>query len=131
MFLTFVEFELLNFKSMGKVIIEEMEFYAHHGCFLEEQIIGARYLVNIEYEYDTSRAAESDQLGDAVNYQQLYKTVKTQMKQSSHLLEHLTNRIVEAICGAFPKITGITVRVSKLNPPVGGKVKSVSVELTR
>ncbi|HSV75448.1 MAG TPA: dihydroneopterin aldolase [Bacteroidales bacterium] len=116
---------------MGKVIIEEMEFYAHHGCFLEEQIIGSRYLVNIEYEYDSARAALNDQLSDAVNYQQLYKVVKAQMKQSSHLLEHLTHRIVETIYAAFPNIISLTVRVSKLNPPVGGKVKSVSVELTR
>ena len=32
---------------MGKIILEQMEFYAYHGCFQEEQIIGNRFVVQL------------------------------------------------------------------------------------
>ena len=35
---------------MGKIIIEEMEFYAFHGHYQEEQIVGNRFLVDLEMD---------------------------------------------------------------------------------
>ncbi len=35
---------------MGKIIIEDMEFYAFHGHYKEEQIVGNRFLVDLEIE---------------------------------------------------------------------------------
>jgi len=116
---------------MAKIILEEMEFYAHHGCFLEEQLVGARFTVNLEFEYDSSIAEVSDKIDDAVNYQQLYKIVKSEMRQNSNLIEAVANRIVNQILYDFPEIQNLVVRVSKLNPPVGGKVKSVGVVIER
>jgi len=116
---------------MAKIILEEMEFYAHHGCFLEEQLVGARFIVNLEFEYDSSIAEVSDKIEDAVNYQQLYKIVKGEMKKNSKLIEAVANRIASEIQYAFPEIQYLLVRVSKLNPPVGGKVKSVGVVIER
>ncbi|HSV88218.1 MAG TPA: dihydroneopterin aldolase [Bacteroidales bacterium] len=116
---------------MAKIILDDMEFYAHHGCLLEEQLIGARFIVNLEFEYDSSIAEVSDKIEDAVNYQQLYKIVKGEMKKNSKLIEAVANRIASEIQYAFPEIQYLLVRVSKLNPPVGGKVKSVGVVIER
>ena len=55
---------------MGKIVIEEMEFYAFHGHYQEEQIVGNRFLVDLEMDADLTAAAGSDSLSDAVNYQQ-------------------------------------------------------------
>ena len=57
---------------MGKIVIEEMEFYAFHGHYQEEQIVGSRFLVDLELEANLSAPASSDNLNDAVNYQQAY-----------------------------------------------------------
>jgi dihydroneopterin aldolase len=32
---------------MGKIQIEDMEFYAYHGCYQEEAIVGNQFLVNL------------------------------------------------------------------------------------
>ncbi len=114
---------------MGKIILENMEFFAYHGCFKEEQIIGNRFLVKLEIETDTSKAEHSDHLHDTVNYQAVYQLVAEQMKVKSHLLEHIARRIIDAVMGAFPLITHLKVKVSKMNPPMGGKMEAVSVEL--
>lgn len=116
---------------MGKIILEQMEFYAYHGCFQEEQIIGNRFIVQLELETNTTAAETSDKLHDTVNYQQVYNLVKAQMDVKSHLLEHVARRILDAVNDAFPAIISLRVRISKMNPPMGGKMHAVSVELFR
>jgi dihydroneopterin aldolase len=108
-----------------------MEFYAFHGHYREEQIVGSRFLVDLTIEADTEKPAESDNLKDAVNYQQAYGIVKVQMEQKSHLLENIASRIINALYSEMNGIKKARVKVSKMNPPVGGKVNSVSVVVER
>ncbi len=107
-----------------------MEFFAYHGCFREEQLIGTKFVVDLCVETDTTAAEKSDYLHDTVNYTALYNAVKTEMEQKSHLLEHVAKRILVSICGQFPAISGIDLTISKLNPPVGGKMAQVSYKTT-
>jgi dihydroneopterin aldolase len=107
-----------------------MEFYAHHGCFKEEQIIGAHFIVDFWFESDTSEAEKSDALVKTINYQTVYSLIKQEMDQASHLLEHIARRILDRVCGHFPQIGFAEVTVSKLNPQLGGKADRVSVTLS-
>jgi dihydroneopterin aldolase len=116
---------------MGLIQIEGMEFYSFHGHFKEEQIVGNKFLVDLTLETDMEKPMLSDNLKDAVNYQRVYEIVKMQMELKSHLLEHIAGRIVDAILAEMEGIKKITVKVSKLNPPIGGKMNSVSVVLSR
>ena len=111
---------------MGKITLDGMEFFAYHGCFKEEQLIGTKFVVDLCLETDTSAAEQSDHLNDTVNYVSLYNVVKTEMDQKSHLLEHVASRIINTINEQFPAIAGINLTMSKLNPPVGGKMKQIS-----
>lgn len=116
---------------MGRIILEDMEFYAYHGCFAEEQIIGGRFLVNIEIDADTLSAENTDDLTKTINYQEVYLLIKKEMEIKSRLLEHVASRIVKAIKIKFPDILRISVNVSKMNPPLGGKIAKVSVHLEK
>jgi dihydroneopterin aldolase len=117
--------------TMGLIQIENMEFYAFHGHFKEERIVGNKFLVDLTIETDMKLPAESDNLKDAVNYQRVYEIIKAQMGLKSHLLEHIASRIIEAIYAELTGIEKITVKVSKMNPPMGGKIGSVSIVMTR
>jgi len=116
---------------MGLIQIENMEFYSFHGHFKEERIVGNRFLVDLTFETDMKIPAESDNLKDAVNYQRAYEIVKQQMEKKSHLLEHIAGRILDAIYAEMEGIQKVTVKVSKMNPPMGGKIGSVSVIMSR
>ncbi|MDK2978228.1 MAG: 7,8-dihydroneopterin aldolase/epimerase/oxygenase [Bacteroidales bacterium] len=116
---------------MGLIKIENMEFYAYHGHFKEEQIVGNRFLVDLTIETDMQVPAKSDDLKDALNYQVAYNLVKEQMQTKSHLLEHIAGRILDALYHHFHTIKKATVKVSKMNPPMGGKMERVSVTLSR
>ena len=116
---------------MGLIQIENMEFYSFHGHFKEERIVGNKFIVNVTLETDMKVPAESDNLKDAVNYQRVYEIIKLQMEKKSHLLEHIAGRILDAIYAEMEGIQKVTVKVSKMNPPIGGKIGSVSVIMSR
>ena len=115
---------------MGIISIENMEFYAYHGCFKEEQQIGTWFQVDLNMEVDTSKAEISDCLEDTVNYQAVYLTVKNEMMQKSKLLENVARRILDSIFRHYP-VHAAEVTVRKKNPPLGGKMGAVMVTLKR
>jgi dihydroneopterin aldolase len=53
------------------------------------------------------------------------------MEEKSHLLEHIAGRILDALYSELEGIKKATVKVSKMNPPMGGKIGSVSVVMSR
>ncbi len=112
---------------MGLIRIENMEFYSFHGHFKEEQIVGNRFLVDLTIETDMAVPAKTDNLKDAVNYQKAYQIIKTEMSKKSYLLENIAGRILDALYQEMEGISKATVKVSKMNPPMGGKIGSVSV----
>ena len=116
---------------MGLIRIEGMEFYSFHGHYKEEQIVGNRFIVDMEVETDMQVPAQTDNLKDAVNYQIIYDIVKNEMGKKSQLLENIAGRILDSIYLQLQGITKATVKVSKMNPSMGGKITSVSVELSR
>ncbi len=114
---------------MARIALEGMEFFAYHGCFSEEQIIGTRFVVDLFIDTDTRAAEESDRLSQTLNYQEIYLTVKEQMGMKSKLLEHVGRRILNAVHEKFPDIERAEVKVAKMNPALGGKIGSVSLTL--
>ena len=116
---------------MGWIEIHGMKFYAFHGHFKAERTVGNNFEVDLKIKTDCNKVAESDNLEDALNYQTAYEIVRTEMKTSSYLLEHLAKRILDALYDAFPLIENASVRISKMNPPMGGEIERVSVTLER
>lgn len=115
---------------MATIALEGMEFHAYHGCFAEEQMTGNTFFVDIYFNTDTEAAENSDNLAETINYAEVYELIKDEMAVKSNLLEHVGKRIINAIKNRFPEIDNIELKVSKMNPPIGGKVDNVSVILT-
>jgi 7,8-dihydroneopterin aldolase/epimerase/oxygenase len=121
----FDNFTVRKQQIMGTILLEGMEFFAFHGCFKEEQIIGTKFIVDLEVGADTAIAEDSDHLRDTLDYVGLYRCVKTEMEQKSHLLEHLAKRILTAVQTGFPAVDSIRLKIAKINPPMGGKMQQV------
>jgi dihydroneopterin aldolase len=111
---------------MGKILLEGMEFYAYHGHYKEEQIIGTKFIIELEIEFESDTAEHSDHLSDTINYQEVYQLVKKEMEINAHLIESVARRILNAIKQMFPQVKMVQVKISKINPPLGGKVKQVT-----
>lgn len=114
---------------LGEIKVENIRVYAYHGCLEEERIIGSEYLVAVTVGADLSKATVSDNLSDTIDYVQINRIVKEEMKVPSNLLEHVAKRIADRIFSETSEISETCVVVSKLNPPIGGDVEKVSVRL--
>lgn len=111
--------------------LEGMEFHAYHGCYDLEQIVGNRFTVDVRIEADLTEAAVTDDVNRSINYLTVYGIVAAQMAVKSRILENVAKRIVDAVYAGFPECLKVTVKVSKLAPPLGGKIAEVSVTSAR
>ncbi len=114
---------------MSTIRLKNIKIYAFHGCLVEESKIGSDYLVNLSVKANLTQAAKSDQLSDTVDYVLLQKIVTTEMQKRSKLLEHVAQRIIDAIFKEVDLVQTVKIRVAKVNPPIGGDVEDVSVVL--
>ena len=95
----------------------------------EETVIGSEYRVDLWVDADLTAASFSDDLKDTPDYVVLHQIVAEEMKVPSRLLEHVAQRIINRIKSSVADLERIQIRVSKINPPIGGDVQSVSVLL--
>ncbi|MES2575951.1 MAG: dihydroneopterin aldolase [Bacteroidota bacterium] len=114
---------------MGIIKLKNIRTYSYHGCLIEESKIGSDYSVDLEIKADLEESALTDDLKDTVDYVHLNRIVVEEMAIRSNLLEHVAQRIIKRIFNEIEVISRIKLGVSKLNPPIGGDVEAVTIEM--
>ena len=112
---------------MQKVFVNGVKVRAQHGCWREEEIIGGDYIVDVEMNVDFLEAAQHDDLSATADYVDVVRIIYREMAIRAKLIETVAYRIAAAIM-AEVKVKGTRVKVTKISPPAGGDVASVSVE---
>lgn len=112
------------------IALRQMEFYAYHGLYEHEQQAGNTFLVDAEVQA-RNLSPESDQIGETVNYEDLYAAVQQVMEQPKHLLETLCHQILEAVEAHQWPLLSSKVVIWKKNPPLQGPVAWSEVQLER
>jgi dihydroneopterin aldolase len=115
---------------MGIIKVENIRVFAHHGCLKEETVIGSDYRVDLKVKANLQASAQTDELIDTVDYVFLNKVVREEMGIPSKLLETVAKRIMDRIFKEDKLVTQASVSVSKLNPPIGGDVEMVTIQLS-
>ena len=116
---------------MGQIKLNGMEFYAYHGCYIEEQQTGNTFIVDVTIDTDMNKASNSDNLCDALNYVEVYELVKQEMAIRSCLLEHVSSRILDRLFESFPQLNSAELSIAKLHPPIEGKIQSAAISQKR
>ncbi|NBC82397.1 MAG: dihydroneopterin aldolase [Bacteroidetes bacterium] len=114
---------------MGKIRLERMQFYAYHGHYPEEKVAGTKFEIDLTLETSLKKAGISDELTDTLNYQEAYAIVREVMGNSYNLLEHIAHHILTKLKDQFSELETACVKISKMNPPMGGQMRCVSVEM--
>ena len=115
---------------MGIIKVQNIQVYAYHGCLVEEGKIGSDYRVDVSVKANLQLSAKTDSLKDTVDYVHINRIVKEEMAIRSKLLEHVAKRILDRIFLEISIAGEATVEVSKINPPIGGNVEKVTIEMT-
>ncbi len=113
----------------AKIGLEDVRFHAPHGFYEEEHLMGNEFSIDVEVEASIMGAAQHDDLGGTVNYATIYYLLQAEMKKPANLLEALAYRMGNRIMNQFDNVSGVRLRLRKLNPPLGGKVGAAVVEI--
>lgn len=114
---------------MGTIKLQNIRTFSFHGCLEEEGKIGSDYRVDLEIKTDLRKSSLTDELKDTVDYVLLNQIVVEEMDIRAKLLEHVAHRIITRIFKEIPSVSRIILAVSKLNPPIGGDVEAVTIEM--
>ena len=112
------------------IYIDDIRLHACHGVLPQEQLTGNDYIINVRVGYDISRAMYTDDVADTLNYAEVYNIIKEEMNVPSKLIEHVAGRITGHPMASYADITSITLRITKLNPPMGADCNGAGVEIT-
>lgn len=117
---------------MDRMVLKRMVFYGYHGVYPEENKLGQKYFVDLDLRMDLSRAAQTDDVDDTINYAEIHALVKNIVEGPPvKLIETLTANIASTLLGTYTSIINITVSVTKPNPPFDITFDGVTVEMRR
>ncbi len=114
---------------MGIIRLNNIRTFSFHGCMPEEAKIGSEYRIDVTAHGDFRDAASTDNLVNAIDYVHLNKIVKEEMDKRANLLENVAQRIIDRTLLEIVMVEKVIVAVSKINPPIGGDVEYVTVEM--
>lgn len=117
--------------TMEIIRLNNMIFYAHHGYYQAERELGQKFEVDVEMECNLSRAIETDNLKDTVNYREVYQQISQIFNNTKFtLVETLAERIAQHVLERFA-IQSIRIKVRKPQVSMNGFLDNVEVEIFR
>ncbi|MBP3937150.1 MAG: dihydroneopterin aldolase [Clostridia bacterium] len=117
---------------MDKILIEGLRVFAYHGVFPQEKREGQTFVLDITMGLDLTKAGETDDLADTINYAEATAVATQAMTAESYdLIERAAARVAAALLAAFPPVAEVTVRLHKPQAPVEATFAAMAVEITR
>ena len=112
------------------LVLEGMSFYGYHGETEAERTLGNRFHVDLEIRMDLSRAGDSDDIADTLDYAHTFALVRAIVEdQQYNLIETVAARVAARVL-AEPGVESVRVRVGK-QPPIPGAIERCSVIIER
>lgn len=113
---------------MGQIALEGLQFYAYHGVYQEEELIGNQFEVDIYITTSFKEAANSDDVNQTINYETVFLICQSAMRKTVKLIETVAQNIINGLKHQFSTIQEVTVRIRKASPIPHAKFSSVFVE---
>jgi len=116
---------------MDLLHINAIRAYGYVGVLPEEQTLGQWYEVSLALGLDVSRAGKTDRLEDTYDYRAIVKAVQELIQTARFkLIEKLAVEIAQLVLNT-DGLEQVTVKVTKLTPPIPDFTGTVAVEITR
>lgn len=122
----------MKLENCDRIKIENLEIFANHGVFPEENRLGQKFLVSLILYTNIRAAAKQDALELSINYGEVSHFVTKYMKEhTSKLLETVAENLARELLLNYELLCGVTLGIKKPWAPVGLPLETVSVEITR
>ena len=116
---------------MDKIILQGLKFYGYHGCLAEERAQGQIFFIDLVLYLDLSRAGESDDLKDTVDYSAVFQVVQKIVEGKPwNLIEKVAAVIADTILTQF-SVETVAVTIHKPQAPIPGTFRDACVTIER
>lgn len=117
---------------MDKIHIKNLEVFARHGVFPEENALGQKFVVSAVLYTSTREAGRTDDLAKSIHYGEVSRFITEFMEQNTfQLLETAAERLAEELLLNTERLEKIRLEIKKPWAPVGLPLETVSVEIER
>ena len=112
------------------LFIDNLEVFANHGLFEEENKLGQKFIFDMECELNYKKAMFSDEMTDSISYADIAEVVvKTATTNTFNLLERLAGEILKNIFTEFSQIENINLKINKPGAPIKYHFEKCGVEV--
>lgn len=117
---------------MDKITIQNLEIFAKHGVYPEENFLGQKFVFSVVLYTSTRNAGLKDDLELSVNYGDVSHFIQRFVTEHTwKLLESVAEHLAQALLLEYPLAEKVDLRVQKPWAPVGLPLDTVSVEISR
>ncbi len=117
---------------MDQITIQNLEIFAKHGVYPEENVLGQKFLISAILHLSTRKAGLSDDLAESVNYGEVCHFIKQYTESHTHrLLETLAEELASRILLTFPLVQAVDLEIKKPWAPIGLPLETVSLKISR
>lgn len=120
------------YEKYDKIKITDLEVFANHGVFPEENALGQKFLVSATLYTDTRRAGLTDDLNASIHYGEVSAFIDRYLREHTFkLLERTAESLAEELLLNTKGLEKILLEIKKPWAPVKLPLKTVSVEIER
>lgn len=119
-------------QDYDQIKITDLEVFANHGVFPEENKLGQKFLISAVLHTDTRKAGKTDDLTASIHYGEVSAFITKYMKEHTYqLLERVAETLAEEMLKSISGLCKIDLEIKKPWAPVGLPLKTVSVKISR
>lgn len=98
---------------MDKIIIKDLRANGIIGIYDFERVTAQEMLINVILQTDIRRAAETDDIADCVDYEQVANKLKAHAETSRRMTVEALAEDLARLCLDTPGVRGVQIRVEK------------------
>ncbi|WAS04210.1 dihydroneopterin aldolase [Gloeomargaritales cyanobacterium VI4D9] len=113
------------------IVLNNIRAYGYTGFLPEERTLGQWFAVDVRLELCLEKAGQTDDIRDTLDYRGVIDQIQTTIRTERFLLlERLAQVLTQQVL-AFPLVQAVTLRVTKVAPPIPDFTGQISIELHR
>ncbi|MGN0298695.1 MAG: 2-amino-4-hydroxy-6-hydroxymethyldihydropteridine diphosphokinase [Lachnospiraceae bacterium] len=117
---------------MDEIRIKNLEVFARHGVFEEEQRLGQKFVVDVVLYTDVRQAGLTDNLTKSIHYGDVSAFITEYMQTHTFLLiETVAEQLAQSLLLKWKLLQKVSLEMKKPWAPVGLPLETVSVRIER
>ncbi|MBE9112262.1 dihydroneopterin aldolase [Nodosilinea sp. LEGE 07298] len=117
---------------MDAIHLTNIRAYGYTGALPEENVLGQWFQADISLYLDLAMATQGDRLADTHDYRTVINSTQQIIRKAKFaLIERLAGAIAISALESDSRLQRVTVKVTKLTPPIPDYTGQVAVEISR